>query len=661
MLPPTVKGLIWILDLFFPPDLNAHDALHVLAVFISLYPLVRLHQNQIREAYRGNAETGWVRSVRNLLKRSFRDGSDDFQTWTAGEDWAGEYAGYMSRDMNSLLGRLGLDPYTTDNNFDPFAPLFQPPQPILVTAHLDCRFCPVGNRNLLPSLRRRKRGKKEQDIWLLDPSFKWVRATLIVATCSKLSKNGVWAHRDVALAQESALQRFHTGWSNFADWINDPRKGEGKTHLSAIAATLSGAFLAPAPHGPQPAPILFLPSPLLVPGSCGKYCTHVKRYWSEQNLANVDAHGGTDVAGSEAGPAEATPADQSLPANLSSDQVHQAAPAPGEPRGYVRMMVMDGKTITHKICAVAKCKNPLVNYKNGRFCAAHLNLKQVCGIVPCGRPICSPDALTCNDQAHTNWHKQYNDRFHRLSFPGVRRVIRRQREAAEDGTNVEASGPSLQVQLQSLGDTPGDKVVHTFKARTTYCLETAQWSCGYPIGWGKCYDGEGLSQVLDFLNDTWTPFPNHRPNYIVYDKACELLRHIVTQNPLDTWLKTTSFIVDAWHYIGHRASDLLCRTRCNPAPLDGSQPDLVLIEQDDNGETHKTRAFNTETAEQFNSWLNGFESQLKQMTDVNYDFSVHVLMLLYAEKVQKQISTKHRRLTSNFWREVNGEERIDED
>ena len=51
----------------------------------------------------------------------------------------------------------------------------------------------------------------------------------------------------------------------------------------------------------------------------------------------------------------------------------------------------------------------------------------------------------------------------------------------------------------------------------------------------------------------------------------------------------------------------------------------------------QVRAFNTETAEQFNSWLNGFETQLHHMTSSNYDFFIHVLFLLYAETVEARI------------------------
>ncbi|KAJ7862432.1 hypothetical protein B0H13DRAFT_1726164 [Mycena leptocephala] len=168
-------------------------------------------------------------------------------------------------------------------------------------------------------------------------------------------------------------------------------------------------------------------------------------------------------------------------------------------------------------------------------------------------------------------------------------------------------------------------------------------------------------QVLVILNQIWEHHPNSRPSFIAYNDACDLLRHIVTQNLNDPWF-STKFIVDTWHYLGHRATDILCRLWCNPAPknratlndTNGSQPDLVLVEEDANGICHQTRAFNTETTEQLNSWLNGFESQLRQISDVNYDFFVHVLMMIYAEKVQKQVVQKNQRAICNVLGRSNG-------
>ncbi|KDQ21979.1 hypothetical protein PLEOSDRAFT_1051479, partial [Pleurotus ostreatus PC15] len=244
-------------------------------------------------------------------------------------------------------------------------------------------------------------------------------------------------------------------------------------------------------------------------------------------------------------------------------------------------------------CAISECCKPLVNYKNGRFCSDHLHMVNICGRRP--------------------------------------------------------SGPSLEVQLPSLGEVAAEDVVHTFRARSIYCLQTVQWACGIPIGWGKCYRSESPSQVLSILNAIWEDFHGSRPGFIAYDNACNLLRHIVTQNAGDPWLKSTKFIVDAWHYIGHQASNVLCRIWCNPAPANGSQPDLLIMQEDANGNKHTTRAFNTETAEQLNSWMDGFEAQLRQMTDVNYDFYVHVLFMLYKEAVEERIDKKNQHIPEDFW------------
>ncbi|KAJ7774200.1 hypothetical protein DFH07DRAFT_865941 [Mycena maculata] len=320
-------------------------------------------------------------------------------------------------------------------------------------------------------------------------------------------------------------------------------------------------------------------------------CTHVKCY----SAPGVNEGGATDVVGSEAGPAgpiDPTVVENPLPPNLPESVPMQEAPPPGAPLGYERLSVMDGKTVTHKKCALNDCKGPLHNYKNERFCEEHLPLR-LAGTA---------------------------------AAPGAAHPVR---------------GPSLQVQLQALGDTPGDQVVHTFKAKTIYCLQTIQWACGVPIGWGKCYKSESAPQVIGFLNKVWEDHPDKCPGFIVYDKACELLRHIVTQNINDSQIASTKFIVDAWHYIGHRATDILCRTRCNPAPSNGSQPDLVITQVDEN-------------AEQLNSWISGYESQLRQMTDVNYDFYIHVLMMIYGEMVEKRVVLKNRELTDEFWDEVNG-------
>lgn len=163
-----------------------------------------------------------------------------------------------------------------------------------------------------------------------------------------------------------------------------------------------------------------------------------------------------------------------------------------------------------------------------------------------------------------------------------------------------------------------------------------------------------MPQVLSIIDRIWVDYPSFRPSYLAYDDACDLLRHIITQNPQNSWLTSTRFIVDTWHYIGHRAADVLCRLWCNPAPTNGSQPDLIRVLEDNNGNKHTTRAFNLETAEQLNAWLNGYEAQLRQMTDFMFDFHCHVLMMLYTDITDERIQKKGRELDDDFWEEAIG-------
>ncbi|KAJ6529007.1 hypothetical protein B0H19DRAFT_1083343 [Mycena capillaripes] len=237
--------------------------------------------------------------------------------------------------------------------------------------------------------------------------------------------------------------------------------------------------------------------------------------------------------------------------------------------------------------------------EDGRFCEAHLNLREVCGIIPCGLA----------------WERQYTARFSRLTFPGVRCVIRRQQGLADDA----AHGPTLHVSLPSRGDIPGNKVIHTLKPKQTCCLQMVQLACGYPIGWGKCYRFESTPQALAILNRIWEDHPNFKPSLIAYDDACDLLRHIIAQNPDDPWIASTNSLL----------------TRGTTLAI----VQISLVEQDANTINHQTRPFNPETAEQLNSWLDGFESQLR-----------HIYV-----RFEKQVAQKDLGLSDDFWVEAFGE------
>ncbi|KAF8983373.1 hypothetical protein BDQ17DRAFT_1393941 [Cyathus striatus] len=114
---------------------------------------------------------------------------------------------------------------------------------------------------------------------------------------------------------------------------------------------------------------------------------------------------------------------------------------------------------------------------------------------------------------------------------------------------------------------------HYFSASRYYCVETICAPCGAVIAWTK------------FVKSNVFPNEESRPDYICIDKACKSLRTAVANGSWVYWFKGSHF-VGKW---------------CNPAPQDGSAPNLVYIAQDRD-------AFNTQACEQLNSWLGGFES-----------------------------------------------------
>ncbi|KAJ7232713.1 hypothetical protein C8J57DRAFT_1532925 [Mycena rebaudengoi] len=281
------------------------------------------------------------------------------------------------------------------------------PRPILTTSRLNCIFCPAGDSNLVPTLRRRRRDKM-QNVWFLDESFHWVEATLVVAHCAscladyypdrityvsgedrgsrlerleyrtdflRVSKHRIWVHRKIAIMQEKALHRFHSGWSNFADFVNDTtedkeRKLTNRQSTRLILEHFSRRLLIS--HGKDstfsceahPSAIILAAGVRDVIGVEGGIlassmaqgcvsCTHVKRYRSDLIQEGAVLGTGTTVSEGAATPddsnIDAAEVPQGLPANMQAVLPQQEAPQLGSPRGYIRMAVMDGKTIKHRV------------------------------------------------------------------------------------------------------------------------------------------------------------------------------------------------------------------------------------------------------------------------------------------------------------------------
>ena len=183
------------------------------------------------------------------------------------------------------------------------------------------------------------------------------------------------------------------------------------------------------------------------------------------------------------------------------------------------------------------------------------------------------------------------------------------------------------------------RVKNHFTPPKFYCVETICAPCGVVIAWAKFAKAESPSNILNFLSSVY-PEEETRPDYICIDKACLVLRSAISQGFWEQWKNTSRFIVDSYHYSNHRTSDNLCQTWCNPAPLDGSAPNLVITGRSDNGQLYQKRAFNTQACEQLNAWLGGFEAILKRMTPGNFNWFLHTMLYYHTVHTIKRQERK---------------------
>ncbi|KIJ92135.1 hypothetical protein K443DRAFT_114035 [Laccaria amethystina LaAM-08-1] len=318
-------------------------------------------------------------------------------------------------------------------------------------------------------------------------------------------------------------------------------------------------------------------------------------------------------------------------------------------QGFVTMHVVDGIVMGPTHCAYENCENELLNARGGSFCALHeQEYGNKCRIIGCNQNRV-PLTMACQQHQH-EWQKHIQNRSPG-ALAGVHRMLQR------PGENLPwLPNPIQHGQHPHDGPPLADRTVKNyFSPNRFYCVETICAQCGTVIGWAKFARSESPTNIVAFLNSIYSSGVP-RPAYICIDKACIVLRHIQASEHLQDWFNTSRFLVDSYHYTSHKATDELCRTWCNPAPTDGSAPNLVIPAKDKFGNDCFQRAFNTQACEQLNSWLGGFESILKRMTAANFDWFLHSMLFYHSLFVLKKQGIKKRRAEN---REVNEESEDD--
>jgi hypothetical protein len=123
--------------------------------------------------------------------------------------------------------------------------------------------------------------------------------------------------------------------------------------------------------------------------------------------------------------------------------------------------------------------------------------------------------------------------------------------------------------------------------------------CGVPIAWAAFPFSESDPNIVQFMTSIWSDWLSGgpaRPSYLVIDKACRILRHLINAaNGLwQVWFQTTRFKVDGFHWRNHRTNDQLCQVWCNVR--DPADPQLMRRVVDGQGVEQMVSAFNSEVS-----------------------------------------------------------------
>ncbi|KAH6917725.1 hypothetical protein BKA70DRAFT_1215911 [Coprinopsis sp. MPI-PUGE-AT-0042] len=334
----------------------------------------------------------------------------------------------------------------------------------------------------------------------------------------------------------------------------------------------------------------------------------------------------------------------------------------------VNMRVVDGIVTGPSHCARPKCYKPLSNNRGKSYCDKHvLEFGHFCRIVGC-LALAKSGTRAC--ELHAPEWKHYQASASRSSSSGVKCMIHRPAERQPwQESHERPENPHDQPDPQP------HQPKHYFAASRYYCVETLCAPCGVVGAWSLFAKSESPTNIMKFLESVypnpadrpseyftlpqgpvwtpaevqqdsdWTPtgLRNGTPAGVRPDfHGTPIMEHAVEycgqkgEVPQDFHRTPTGPPLDlggVYHHRNHSKTDELCQKWCNPAPDDGSAPNLVIKVKDNQGKEVAKCAFNTQICEQLNAWLAGYDSILKRMTVPNVKWFLHSMLFLQTKKV----------------------------
>lgn len=206
-----------------------HLTVFTILLLWTFVPVLLLHKEQRRQP-RQPQETAWLKSLLPVMLQTLEGkGSESM-------DGIDEATYRLYEDLEQLGDLLEMASVKLDVS----------PPVILVTTHTACQRCLKNGSHC--SLRRREESSR---VKVIQPDLSTSTGVLFVAHCIvcltnyfpdcytyannvrqrtqrleyntpylRISKHGVWAHRDVAFLQEKAVFHFRASWTTFAQWAN---------------------------------------------------------------------------------------------------------------------------------------------------------------------------------------------------------------------------------------------------------------------------------------------------------------------------------------------------------------------------------------------------------------------------------------------------------
>lgn len=250
---PSVHDLILTLDIYLPRWLGLRRALYTLATASVVVPLLLRHRLQ-RRLPRQHLQTAWLSTAFSIISDSFLPETLPLSA----HNWDDQEPHPSVRAQNRILSDLENIAENLGWNNDEGRGLLDlgstKPPPILLTKRTHCRFCP-GDVFLF----------RESDamVTVIDADYQRKMGYLVVAHCTscsakyfpdiitkagalggrriqkleedpewiRISKRGVWAHRNIALLQRHSLVEFRGTWQRFRLFFNKTH-GHGEDILT---------------------------------------------------------------------------------------------------------------------------------------------------------------------------------------------------------------------------------------------------------------------------------------------------------------------------------------------------------------------------------------------------------------------------------------------